>query len=45
MNKGQHNTFKKLSPDFFSIELYFLNIELQKDTIYNSFHEKGDPYD
>ena len=20
MNKGQHNTFKKLSPDFFSIE-------------------------
>lgn len=25
--------------------LYFLNIELQKDTIYNSFHEKGDPYD
>ena len=22
MNKGQHNTFKKLSPDFFSIEKY-----------------------
>ena len=21
MNKGQHNTFKKLSPDFFSIEV------------------------
>lgn len=21
MNKGQHNTFKKLSPDFFSIEI------------------------
>ena len=26
MNKGQHNTFKKLSPDFFSIETYALTI-------------------
>ena len=34
MNKGQHNTFKKLSPDFFSIEL----ISLILDTILQSFY-------
>lgn len=27
MNKGQHNTFKKLSPDFFSIEAHQKDIE------------------
>ena len=27
MNKGQHNTFKKVSTDFFSIEKYFLIVD------------------
>ena len=41
MNKGQHNTFKKLSPDFFSIELkvtflpYYLTFSLKISVVYS----------
>ena len=36
MNKGQHNTFKKLSPDFFSIELAFM----EQDKTYSKHYDE-----
>ena len=37
MNKGQHNTFKKLSPDFFSIEITPAFIVDDTEQRYNIF--------
>ena len=41
MNKGQHNTFKKLSPDFFSIEVKNEIVYIQYDITYNHYIGKG----
>ena len=35
MNKGQHNTFKKLSPDFFSIEVQEKKLAFKVEFSYN----------
>ena len=35
MNKGQHNTFKKLSPDFFSIEFFNFFLYFRMLIVYN----------
>ena len=39
MNKGQHNTFKKLSPDFFSIEVMWCYRVHPQNGWYNKINE------
>ena len=36
MNKGQHNTFKKLSPDFFSIEKNIKEVDIMQKLVYTN---------
>lgn len=42
MNKGQHNTFKKVSPDFFGIEGFFCLVDLKTIFYDNEVQKEGD---